>query len=289
MTTASGSTSGRRQPGLRGHRQRTPAGPCGDDEATDIDIDVSGVSTVVGCASIDHVAGGNDRLVESLYRGSWSHKVAAQQVAGAESLRMPDVRVVLSCQWLHKTDPAKTCSDSATFLTDPQKAGNAALVTTVAAGTNGSSLATTYQTSAAYLDVKTSAVNTQGLFWWSRISGDPVPVSSVFPLLSAPLPAVDNLIRAEVPDDPVNNPPEHVTSKPIPVAFLPAPPEVAGAGQQGDAPEFAAVSTLHQRLDDLDLQQPQRHPRRGDRGRDRGLRRVVLGDPCQRGQRRGHG
>ena len=219
-----------------------PAGPCGDDEASDIDIDVSGVSTVVGCASIDHVAGSNDRLVESVYRGSWSHKVAAQEVAGAESLRMPDVRVVLACQWLHKTDPAKTCSDSANFLTDDQKAGNVALVTTVAAGTTGSSLATTYQTSAAYLDVKTSAVNTQGLFWWSRISGEPVPVNSVFPLLSAPLPAVDNLIRAEVPDDPVNNPPEHVTSKPIPVAFLPAPPEVAGAGQQGDAPEFAAVS-----------------------------------------------
>ena len=115
-------------------------------------------------------------------------------------------------------------------------------MTTVAAGTTGSSLATTYQTSAAYLDVKTSAVNTQGLFWWSRISGDPVPVSSVFPLLSAPLPAVDKLIRAEVPDDPINNPPEHVTSKPIPVAFLPAPPAVAGAGQQGDAPEFAAVT-----------------------------------------------
>ena len=218
-------------------------GPCGDDEASDIDIDVSGVSTVVGCASIDHVAGGNDRLVESLYRGSWSHKVAAQQVAGAESLRMPDVRVVLSCQWLHKTDPAKTCSDSINFLADPQKAGNAALVTTVAAGTTGSSLATTYQTSAAYLDVKTSAVNTNGLFWWSRVSGDPVPVNSVFPLLSSPLPAVDNLIKADVPDDPVNNPPEHVTSKPIPVAFLPAPPAVAGAGQQGDAPEFASVST----------------------------------------------
>ena len=50
------------------------------------------------------------------------------------------------------------------------------------------------------------------------------------------------MLRAEVPDDPVNNPPEHVTSKPIPVAFLPAPPEVAGAGQQGDAPEFASVS-----------------------------------------------
>ena len=219
-------------------------GPCGDDEVSDIDIDVSGVSTVVGCASVDHVAGANDRLVESVYRGSaWSHKVAAQEVAGAESLRMPDVRVVLSCQWLHKTDPAKTCSDSANFLTDAQKAGNAALVTTVAAGTNGSSLATTYQTSAAYLDVKTSAVNTQGLFWWSRISGDPVPVNSVFPLLSAPLPAVDTVLRAEVPDDPVNNPPEHVTSKPIPVAFLPAPPEVAGAGQQGDAPEFASVSS----------------------------------------------
>ena len=218
-------------------------GPCGDDEVSDIDIDVSGVSTVAGCASIDHVAGANDRLVESVYRGSsWSSKVAPQEVAGAESLRMPDVRVVLSCQWLHKTDPAKTCSNSANFLTDAQKAGNAALATTVAAGTNGSSLATTYQTSAAYLDVKTSATNTQGLFWWSRISGDPVPVSSVFPLLSAPLPAVDTVLRAEVPDDPVNNPPEHVTSKPIPVAFLPAPPEVAGAGQQGDAPEFASVS-----------------------------------------------
>ena len=221
-------------------------GPCGDDEAVDIDVDVSGPSTVVGCASVDHVAGANDRLVESLWRGpaggGWSHKVASQEVAGAEALRQPDVRVVLSCQWLHKTDPAKSCSDSANFLTDAQQAGNAALVTTVAAGTNGSSLATTYQTSAAYLDVKTSTTNTHGLFWWSRVSGDPVPVNSVFPLLSAPLPAVDTLLRAEVPDDPVNNPPEHVTSKPIPVAFLPAPPEVAGAGQQGDAPEFAAVA-----------------------------------------------
>ena len=172
---------------------------------------------------------------------------------------MPDVRVVFSCQWLHKTDPAKPCSDSHHRHHRPSKAGNAALVTTVAAGTNGTSLATTYQTSAAYLDVTASAANTQGLFWWSKVSGDPVPVNSPFPLLCAPLPAADNLIKADVPDDPVNNPPEHVTSKPIrwrscrPRRTSPEPDSRA-------TPRSSPPSHLHQRLDHLDLQQSRAPP-----------------------------
>jgi hypothetical protein len=225
--------------------------PCGDDEAVDLDLAQFDEVTIAVCASIDHVTGANDRLVEGVVRSTgtftnWSTHGGSHEVAGAESLRQPQVRVELSCQWLNNADPdpTKHCSDSSNaIIADAAKnGGNVALLTTVAAGDNSSSLATAYQTSNAFLDVAPSTVNTSGLFWWSRVSGDPVPVNSPFPLLSAPLPTTDNLVKAHVPNDPVTNPPEHVTSKPIPVAFLPAPPEVAGAGQQGDAPEFASVS-----------------------------------------------
>ena len=232
---------------------------CGDDVALDLDVARSANTTLVACAGVDEVVDGPDLLLQGILRAGrngfqagdavrWSSTIAPQAVDGSAALRDPQVRAVAPCQWLHRAEDAgvtKKCSDDRSYNTldrDSLKAGNAAVQTTVAGGADGTSLAQAYQTSAAFLDVAPSTVNKSGLFWWSRMGGVAAPVNDAFPLLSEPLPATRNEVVAEVPNDPIGSPPVRTSTDPIPVAFLPAPPQVAGAEQASDAPEFAAVT-----------------------------------------------
>lgn len=234
---------------------------CGTDGPLSIDVDHYEGNTLVGCASVDERAGQPDRLVQAVARiadgdppsvigggplpAEWL-PTRADEVAGAAELSTPQVRVIPACVWLRRNvapgDPVPACSTNTSGFTSLEWAGNATLLTTVAAASaDGSPADAGYQASASWLDADAVAGNDAGSFWYSELEA-PITATGSAPLLVAPLPPIADVITVHVPDDPVGNPPVLTTSQPIPVAFLAAPPQVGGAGQEGDAPEFASTA-----------------------------------------------
>lgn len=232
---------------------------CGNDTPVELDVESYHGNSLIGCASIDSI-GDADRLIQNIGRigdtlggqgprffdEKWVTK-HSEAVDGNEVLAMPRPRVVLPCVWLTAA-AGHTCSTNTNggFGSDvTETAGNAALLTTVAAGRDtidgAGFLDRQYQTGDAWLDADASATNDGGYFWWSPFDTSELVTDSA-PLLVAPLSPVANKVEVNIPDSPIGNPPVITRSKPMPVAFLAAPPQVGGAGQEGDAPEFASTS-----------------------------------------------
>ena len=219
---------------------------CGDDTALEIDVESYHADTLLGCASVD-INGNADRLVQNMGRIHYTSGFPFPAWLGQHSNAVNDEdrlgqlnpRIVLPCVTLMAAK-GNTCSIGATAPGDG--AGNAALQTTVAGDRDTSASDPTfrfqYQTGDAWLDqVKPATVGAAGTFLWTKLDGDE-EVGANAPLLVAPFPLTANEVDVHIPD----SPPVLTRSKPIPVAFLAAPPQVGGAGQQGDAPEFASTT-----------------------------------------------
>lgn len=221
---------------------------CGNDTALEVDVAHQHEQTVIGCASVDQ-NGNADRLVQNVARASGAGTLGwgvqhSNPVNGEDRLGALHPRVVFPCTAL-LTQASSGCSTTA------GSAGNAAMETTL--GGDGDvninrpelldDYSNVYRTSDAWLDVKapTNAA-TAGRFQWTPLSarGTVTPSS---PLLVTPLPLQRNRVEVRIADDQT---PVRTQSEPIPVAFLAAPPQVAGLGQQGEAPEFAATSSSGQ-------------------------------------------
>ena len=224
----------------------TNGAQCGDDTALEIDVESYHADTLLGCASVD-INGNADRLVQSMGRIHYASGFPFPAWLGQHSNAVNDEdrlgqlnpRIVLPCVALMAAE-GHSCSIGATAPGDG--AGNAALQTTVAGDRDTSASDPTfrysYQTGDAWLDqVKPATVGAAGTFQWTKLDGDDA-VGANAPLLVAPFPLTANEVDVHIP----NSTPVLTRSKPIPVAFLAAPPQVAGAGQEGDAPEFASTT-----------------------------------------------
>jgi hypothetical protein len=222
---------------------------CGDDTFAEIDVESYGTDAMLGCASVD-LNGNADLLVQNIDRYRYASDVGGGSVAwlgqhtnavdGQDRIGQLNPRLVLPCVTL-KAAQSGTCSIDDVYPWTG--AGNATLQTTLAAGVDTTASDPTfdreYVTSDEWLDQKKpTSTGAAGQFQWTRLAGDQV-VGSSAPLLVAPLPLQVNEVQVEI----TSHTPVLTRSKPIPVAFLAAPPEVSGAGQQGDAPEFASTSS----------------------------------------------
>jgi Big-like domain-containing protein len=219
---------------------------CGGDTALAIDVESYHADSLVGCASVD-INGNADRLVQNMgrihyisgaTRTSWLGQ-HSNAVNDEDRLGQLNPRIVLPCATLMAAK-GHSCSIGATAPGDG--AGNAALQTTLAGDVDTSSSDPTfryqYQVGDAWLDqVKPASTGAAGTFLWTKLADDGA-VGANAPLLVAPFPITANEVDVHVPD----RTPVLTRSRPIPVAFLAAPPQVSGAGQQGDAPEFASTS-----------------------------------------------
>ncbi|QIG42231.1 cadherin-like domain-containing protein [Nocardioides anomalus] len=219
---------------------------CGDDTPLAIDVESYHADSMLGCASV-RVIGDADRLVQNMGRLHYASGYPTptwlgqhdNAVDNQDRLGQLNPRVVLPCATLMAA-AGQSCSIGATAPGDG--AGNATLQTTLAADVDSSAPDPTfsrqYVTSDEWLDQKKPATTgAAGQFQWTRLAGYQT-VGTDAPLLVAPLPLEVNEVQVRI----TATQPVLTRSKPIPIAFLAAPPEVSGAGQQGDAPEFASTT-----------------------------------------------
>jgi hypothetical protein len=211
-----------------------PTDLCAGAETAQIDVEVWGDEFAFACANVlDGTAtGGRDELRQSLYKGStswpnmghnygtWTRTVGDQQVVTS-----PQPQIVLPCVNLLLGVPGAgstaSCSSGFDFDETNWSMGHPAVDTYVSAGTSDAL--------ASYLVADGSA----------SFTVPAAPGTSTLPAATVRLP----LLRTQLYLNVTNNAEAEIRqSDPVPVAFLAAPPQVAGAGQEADPPEFASTS-----------------------------------------------
>lgn len=211
---------------------------CSGDELATPDVEVfqdgfPGGTPLLACATVQRQSG-PDLLVQSrlgVYESEWRRDTRA--IADGDLLTRPEPRIELPGVSLLGSLPTNhsqvSTSSGLSTHQGSWRPGTFALGTVVSAGPTGALrpyyAATSYP---ANKDIVSYAV--------------PVGTATTKdPVLSAQLPPQQrNQISLSVDNGAA---PRLVQGKPVPVAFLAAPPQVAGAGQSADAPQFASTAS----------------------------------------------